>query len=146
MQSRLRLAGQAVHPLLLMFPLGFFALVVIFDLAGLLGAPRLIGSLGQCTLVAGLAGGIVAASAAWFDAMSVRVRPVPRPGVLGALLDLGVLVLFAVIALLRLHHADRSAGPGLLGLEVVGLVVGLSSAWFAGRLDGRPRREAIRPG
>jgi uncharacterized membrane protein len=146
MQSRLRLAGQAVHPLLLMFPLGLFALVVIFDLAGLLGAPRLIGSLAQCTLVAGLAGGTLAISVAWFDVMSVRDRPVARPGVLGVLLDLGILVLFAVIALLRLHHANRSAGPGLVGLEAAGLVVGMSSAWFTGRLDGRPRLEAIRPG
>jgi uncharacterized membrane protein len=146
MQSRLRLAGQAVHPLLLMFPLGLFALVVIFDLAGLLGAPALIGSLAQCTLVAGLAGGTLALPVTWFDVVAVPDRPAPRPGVLVVLLDLGVLVLFAVIALLRLHHADRSAAPGLVGLEAAGLALGVSSAWFTGRLDGRPRLAAIRPG
>ena len=146
MQSRLQLSGQAVHPLLLMFPLGLFALAVVFDVAGLLGAPRLVESLAQCMLVAGLAGGTPAVSAAWFDAMSAENPAVTRGRVLGVLLDLGVLVLYAVIALIRLRHADRSADPGLLGLEAFGLVVAAFSAWLAGRLGGRRRPEAIRSG
>jgi hypothetical protein len=90
-------------------------------------------------VVAGLAGGSLAVSAAWFDAMVARHPTATRNGVLGVLLDLGVLILYAVIALLRLHHADRAADPGQVGLETLALAAAAFSAWFGGRLGG-PRR------
>ncbi|MDT4992217.1 MAG: hypothetical protein QOH97_2109, partial [Actinoplanes sp.] len=37
MDSRLRVSGQAIQPVLVMFPLGLFAMAVLFDLAVLLG-------------------------------------------------------------------------------------------------------------
>jgi uncharacterized membrane protein len=136
MESRLRLAGQAVHPLLLMFPLGLFVLAVIFDVAGLLGDLWMIENLAHCTLVAGLVGALPAAAVTWFDAACSRHPTVTRIGVLSFLCDLGVLVLYAVIAIVRLRHADRSAGPTLFVLEILGLGVAVFSAWFAGRLGG----------
>jgi uncharacterized membrane protein len=146
MQSRLRLADEVLHPLLLMFPLGLFALAFVFDVAGPLGAPQLIGTLGQCTIVAGLAGGMPAISAAWFDAVSAPRGTAARTRVLGVLLDLGVLVLYAVIALVRLQHSGRTAPPGLIGLEALGLTAAVFSAWLAGRLGGPRRPKPIRSG
>ena len=45
MESRLRIAGQAVQPILVAFPLGLFVMAVIFDVADLSGAPSILGSL-----------------------------------------------------------------------------------------------------
>ncbi len=117
MQSR-----NSVQPVLLMFPLGLFAVAIILDLATVLGAPAIIGTLAYWNLVAGLFGGI-------FGAV------VGRPRVAVLLLDMGVLFYFAVLTLVRVRSGDRSADPGLLPLELLGLAAAVTGSWFGGRLD-----------
>jgi len=141
MESRLRVAGNPVHPLLLMFPLGLFAMAIIFDVACGLGAPSMVSTLAFWNVVAGLVGGAAAVSVAGidvagFDLASARPARAALNGALGVLLDLGVLVTFAVIALIRLRTADRGADSGLLALEVAGLTTAGFSAWFGGRFGG----------
>lgn len=136
MESRLRIAGNAVHPLLLMFPLGLFAMAIIFDVATLLGAPSLVGTLAFWNLVAGLVGGASAASVAAIDTAATRHAHAALVGTVGVLLDLGVLVTFAVIAVIRLRTADRTADSGLLALEVAGFAAAGFGAWYGGRLGG----------
>ena len=63
MESRLKIAGQAVQPILVMFPLGLFAMAIIFDLANLAGGPSILGALAYWNIVAGLVGGVLAALA-----------------------------------------------------------------------------------
>lgn len=126
---------DSVQPVLLMFPLGLFAVAIILDLATLLGAPAIIGTLAYWNVVAGLFGGI-------FGAV------VGRPRVVILLLDMGVLFYFAVLALIRVRGGDRAADPGLVLLEVLGLAAAFAGSWFGGRLDpNRPpgmRRRASR--
>lgn len=146
MQSRLRVADQAVHPLMLMFPLGLFALAVILDAGTLGGGPPILGGAAHLTILAGLVGGATAVSAAWFDATSALGRAEVRAGFLGILIDLGVLVAFAVIAVIRLRTPGRTADPGLLTIESVALAATGFSAWYAGRLGGRRARGTARAG
>jgi uncharacterized membrane protein len=134
MESRLRVAGNPVHPLLLMFPLGLFSMAIIFDVASRLGAPGMVSTLAFWNVVAGLVGGAAAVSVAGIDTASARHG---RTAVLGVLLDLGVLVMFAVIALIRLRTADRGTDSGLLALELAGLTAAGFSARFGGRFGGR---------
>lgn len=143
MQSRLRVAGQAVHPLLLMFPLGLFALALILDVGTLGGAPPILGAAAHLTLVTGLVGGTAAASAAWFEAASAP-RGAVRAAFAGVLLDLGVLVVFAVVVVIRLRTPGREAGPGVVAIESAGLAAAAFSAWYAGRLDGRRGSRPVR--
>jgi uncharacterized membrane protein len=153
MQSRLRLAGHGVQPLLLMFPLGLFWTAFVFDLATLLGAPALIGTVAFWNLVAGLGGGVLAALAAVFDAVSADTPTAARVFCLALLLDVGVLIAFAVLALMRVRDPDRTVNAGLLAVEAGGLAAVLFSAWFGGRLghpgapvaDRRPPRPATGP-
>jgi len=144
MQSRLRVAGNPVHPLLLMFPLGLFAMAIIFDVASRLGAPSMVATLAFWNVIAGLAGGAVAVSVAGIDTASARHARAALTGTLGMLLDLGVLIMFAVIALIRLRTADRGTDSGLLALEFAGLTAAGFSAWFGGRFGGsRARGTAV---
>jgi uncharacterized membrane protein len=136
MRSRLTLAGEAVQPLFLMFPLGLFGLAIICDLASLLGAPRILATTGHCTLIAGLVGGASALSAVWFEAASAGARH----GFLGILLDLGVLIVFAVIVLVRLRTPDRRLDPGVLAVEVLGLALAVHSCRYGGRFGKTARR------
>ncbi|WP_250002282.1 DUF2231 domain-containing protein [Actinoplanes sp. M2I2] len=138
MESRLKIAGQAVQPILVLFPLGLFAMAVIFDLANLLGAPAIVGSLAYWNLVAGLVGGIAAAIASAIDLAFVRRADAKRIGVLRVLLNMGVLFLFAVIVMVRVGDPDRQAGVGLFLLELIALAISGFGAWFAGELaNGR---------
>ncbi len=138
MESRLKIAGQAVHPILVMFPLGLFAMAVIFDVADLAGGPSLLGTLAYWNIVAGLLAGILATLAGAIDLAFVRHADAKRMGVLRVLLNMGVLIVFAVILMVRVGNPDRAAGGGLFLLEVIALGLTGFGAWFGGELaNGR---------
>ena len=139
MESRLRIAGQAIQPVLVMFPLGLFAMALFFDLADQLGAPSIIGALAYWNIVAGLIGGVLAALAGAVDTMFVRNGTrAKRIGVLQGLLNMGVLILFAVILMLRMRTPDRVASGGLFAVELFALAAGVFGAWYCGELGNRP--------
>jgi uncharacterized membrane protein len=141
MESRLRIAGQAIQPVLVMFPLGLFAMAVLFDLADLLGAPDIIGALAFWNIIAGLIGGVLAALANAIDLMFVRNgTPAKRIGVMQGLSNMGVLILFAVILMLRMRTPDRVAGGGLFAIELLALGAAVFGAWYCGELVDRQRR------
>lgn len=138
MESRLKIAGQAVQPVLVMFPLGLFAMAVLFDLATLGGAPDIIGALGYWNIVAGLIGGIAVAVAGAIDLMlTPNGTRAKRVGVLQGLANMGVLILFAVILMLRMGNPDRVVGGGLFVVEVLALAGAVFGAWYAGELVNR---------
>jgi uncharacterized membrane protein len=151
MQSRLRIAGHGLQPLLLMFPLGLFWIAFVFDLASLLGAPALIGTVAFWNLVAGLGGGLLAALPAGAD-VAGATGPAARVFVLALLIDVGVLITFAVLTLMRVRDPDRIVTTNLLLVELAGLAAAGFGAWFSGRLadprapvaDPRPSRIAGR--
>lgn len=156
MDSRLRIAGQAIQPVLVMFPLGLFAMAVLFDLATVLGAPAIVGQLGYWNVVAGLIGGIFATLAGAIDVMLARGTRAKRTGVLQTLMNMGVLILFAVILMLRMRSIDRVASGGLFAVELLALGAAIYAAWFGGELVHRrpvpagpapvqPRRPSPRP-
>ncbi|MFI5934910.1 DUF2231 domain-containing protein [Actinoplanes sp. NPDC051494] len=146
MESRLRIAGQAVQPVLVMFPLGLFAMAVLFDLANLLGAPAILGALAYWNIVAGLIGGVLAAVAGAIDLMLMRNGTAAKPvGVLQNLANMGVLILFAVILMLRMSTPDRVAGGGLFAVEMLALAGAVFGAWYGGEIvNRRPAYAAAR--
>ncbi|MFC7529503.1 DUF2231 domain-containing protein [Actinoplanes sp. GCM10030250] len=134
MESRLIVAGQAVQPILVMFPLGLFAMAGMFDMADLLGGPSILGALAYWNIVAGLVAGLLAALAGAVDVMFVRHSGARRLGVMRALLNMGVLVTFAVILMLRMQAPDRALGGGLFVVELLALVLAGYGAWFGGKI------------
>ena len=144
MDSRLRIAGQAVQPILVMFPLGLFAMAVLFDLGNVFGGPDFLGALAYWNIVAGLVGGVLAAAASAVDLMFVRNgTPAKRAGVLQGLVNMGVLVIFTVILMLRMRTPDRVAGGGLVAVELLALGAAVFGAWYGGELVNRRRAAAF---
>ena len=137
MESRLSIAGQAVHPVLVMFPLGLFTMAVLFDAGNVLGGPAILGALAFWNIVAGLVGGVLVVLAGAIDAMVVRDVRAKRIGVLRNLIHMGVLLLFAVIMMLRMQSPDRVAGGGLLIVELIALVAAFVGAWYGAELANR---------
>ena len=137
MDSRLRIANQAVQPVLVMFPLGLFAMAVLFDLGNVFGGPDILGALAYWNLVAGLIGGVLAAAASAIDLMFVRGTLAKRRGVLQGLVNMGVLLIFAVILMVRMRTPDRVAGGGLVAVELLALAGAVFGAWYGGELVNR---------
>lgn len=138
MESRLKLLGHPIHPMLVMFPLGLFVTAVIFDFADIVGGPSLLGEVAYWNIVAGLIGGLLAAAAGLIDYLAIpggtRAK---RVGAAHALINVGVVVLFAVSWLVRLGATDHAAGGGLFALEILALAGGGVSAWLGGELVDR---------
>jgi uncharacterized membrane protein len=121
-----------------MFPLGLFAMAIFFDLGHLLGGPAIVGTLGYWNIVAGLIGGVLAALAGAIDLVFLRNGTrAKRTGVLLALLNMGVLILFAVILMLRMRTTDRVAGGGVVAVELLALTAAVFGAWYGGELVNR---------
>jgi uncharacterized membrane protein len=138
MESRLRVAGHPIHPVLVMFPLGLFATAVMFDAGNLLGGPALLGEVAYWNIGAAIVGGILAAVAGVVDVMFTRTGTgARRIGVLHGLANFGVLLLFVVILLVRMGSADRAAGGGLLVVELIALAGAVAGAWYGGELVNR---------
>src|SRR5689334_21163814 len=111
MDSRLRIAGQSVQQVLVMFPIGLLSMAVLFDLGNLHGAPAILGALAYWNVVAGLSCAVLAAAACAVDPLFVRYgRPAKRIGVLQGLANMGVLLLVAFILMRRIIHPDRVMG------------------------------------
>jgi uncharacterized membrane protein len=95
-----------------------------------------VGRLAYCTIVAGLLGGVLTAAVSWIDANVAGHPHALRMGALRLLIDLAVLIFFTVVVLVRMRTPDRTAEPGLLLIELLGVVLAGFGAWFAGRLGG----------
>jgi uncharacterized membrane protein len=138
MRSRLRIAGHPIHPMLVMFPLGLFATAVIFDAADLLGGPALLSEVAHLNLVGGLIGGVLASVAGLVDLAAVpNGTRAKRIGAVHGLINLGVILLFAVIWVVRIGADNRAAGGGLFMVELLALAAAGVGAWFGSQLIQR---------
>jgi uncharacterized membrane protein len=108
MRSRARFAGHAVHPMLIVLPLGLFVAAVVFDALFLITGSGNFAVSGAYTTAAGLVGALLAALFGWVDWFAIpagtRAR---RIGLVHGLGNGVVVVLFAVSWLLRLDR-ERS--------------------------------------
>jgi uncharacterized membrane protein len=138
MESRLKVLGHPVHPMLVMFPLALFVSGVIFDLVDLFGGPALLGEVAYYNILVGLVGGVLAAATGAFDLLAIPAGTrAKRVGVLHALINTGMILLFAGVWTVRGSAIDHSAGGGVLAIEVVALAGVAVGAWFGGELVDR---------
>jgi uncharacterized membrane protein len=67
MESRAKLFGHAIHPILIVFPLGLLATAVIFDVIYLVSGGETFATVAYWMLTAGIIGGFLAAPFGWWD-------------------------------------------------------------------------------
>lgn len=138
MRSRARFAGHAIHPMLIVFPLGLFITAVVFDALYFISDSRDFAVAGAYTVAAGVIGGLLAAMFGWVDWFAIpegtRAR---RIGLLHGLGNVVVLALFAVGWLLRLDQGTWEPAPITFVLELVGLALAALTGWQGGELVER---------
>jgi uncharacterized membrane protein len=137
MESKVKLAGHPVHPMLIVFPLGLLSTAAIFDIIYLVtGAVRWT-EVAYYVVGAGLVGGIAAAVPGWVDWAAIPARTrAKRVGLVHGIGNVVVLGLFALSWLLR--RPDPSQPPtGAIVAAVLGVVLVSATAWLGGELVER---------
>jgi uncharacterized membrane protein len=140
METRFKLLGHPVHPMLIVFPLGLLATAVLFDALYLITGNEDLAVFSFWAIAAGVVGGLAAALFGLIDWLAIpsgtRAKQV---GLVHGGGNVVIVGLFAVSWLLRLDDAAFAPNllPFILGLAGAGLA--LFTAWLGGELVYRLR-------
>src|SRR5881396_1764360 len=115
MRSKLEVAGHALHPMLIAFPLGLLGTSVVWDICALITGKPLWGTIAYWTITAGIISGLVAAVPGFIDWLYVPKRTRAKAvGVYHMLLNVTVLVLFGISLFARRSAPDGYPHAGFL--------------------------------
>ena len=140
MESRVKVLGHPVHPMLVVFPLGLLSTAVVFDVLYLVTGNEELAFFSFWAIAAGLVGGLAAAVFGLIDWLALprgtRARAVGLTHGAGNVVVVG---LFAVSWILR--TGDPAYGTDLLPfvLALAGAGIALFTAWLGGELVYRLR-------
>lgn len=138
MQARARFAGHAIHPILIVLPLGLLVTAVVFDALFLVGGSANFAVSGAYVTAAGVLSGLVAALFGWVDWFAVPAGTrAKRVGLLHGAGNVGVLALFAVSWLLRLDRTTWEPSTTSFLIALAGLVLAGIAGWLGGELVER---------
>lgn len=142
MESRAKLLGHAIHPMLIPFPLGLLGMAAIFDLVSLATGTGGLATASYWMIAAGIVTGLLAAVFGFWD--WAHVPGGTRAKAIGAWHGGGnvvVVVLFSAAWVLRMNAragGAEYAPSGLpLVLEAAALVLALVTGWLGGELVER---------
>lgn len=135
MESRVKLFGHPVHPMLIVFPLGLLATAVIFDILYLIFGNRLLPTASYYMIAAGVLGGLLAAIFGFIDWLALpngsRAKNI---GLWHAIGNVTIVALFAVSWFLRGDNVDFIPDSLALILSFAGAALALITAWIGGEL------------
>ena len=135
MESRVKLFGHPVHPMLIVFPLGLLATAVIFDILYLAFGNRLLPTASYYMIAAGILGGLLAAIFGFIDWLALpNATRAKNIGLWHGLGNVVIVGLFAVSWFLRGDNADFIPDSLALTLSFVGTVLALITGWIGGEL------------
>ena len=147
METRIKLFGHPIHPMLVVFPLAMFSTAVLFDVLYFITDEDSLSVFSFWAIAAGVVGGLAAAVFGLIDWLALPSET--RAKRIGAIHGVGNVVivflivgLFAVSWLLRMGAAgyEPEILPFVLGLIGVGLA--LFTAWLGAEMVYR-RRVAV---
>lgn len=135
MESRVKLLGHPVHPVLIVYPLGLFSMAVIFDILSLIFNNRLLPTASYYMIAAGVLGGLLAAIFGFIDWLALpnnsRAKNI---GLWHGLGNVTITALFALSWFLRRDNLDFVPDTTALILSFVGAALALVTAWIGGEL------------
>ena len=137
MESKAKLLGHPIHPMLIPFPLGLLGMAVIFDLLAVFAGQTALGLATRPMIAAGIRTGLLAAIFGAIDWAAIpsgtRAKGIATAHGLGNVI---IVVLFAIAWWLRRETPGAPTGLPLL-LQVVGLLGALVTGWLGGELVDR---------
>ena len=137
MESKAKAFGHAIHPILIVFPLGLLSTAVIFDILFLITLNTTFATVSFWMIAAGLIGGLLAAVFGLIDYLNIpNGTRAKRIGRLHAIVNVVAMILFAVSLWFRWDAPHVPATPALL-FSFTGVLVALLGGWFGGELVER---------
>jgi uncharacterized membrane protein len=137
MESRIKLLGHPVHPMLIVFPLGLLAMAVIFDLFAIGSDTGYWSEISYWMIAAGVVTGLLAAPFGFIDWLAIPAGTrAKRIGAIHGLGNVVVVLLFAASFVLR---AGTPQTPGTLALTLsfAAGCLSLATGWLGGELVDR---------
>jgi uncharacterized membrane protein len=137
MESRAKLLGHPIHPMLIVFPLGLLATAVAFDIVGLSTGDASWFGISFWMIAAGIIGGLLAAVFGvidwWFIPSGTRAKVIGLWHGLGNVL---VVVLFIASWFMR-RGSPTQPSAGALTLSFIAVALALITGWLGGELVDR---------
>ena len=140
MESRVKLLGHPIHPMLIVLPLGLFSIAVVFDIIYLATGTEEFADVAYWNITVGIIGGLLAAVFGFIDWWAIpKDTRAKRIGLWHGAGNFVIVLLFIVSWLLR--QPDYAYSPDLLPfiLGLVGVGLALVTAWLGGELVYRLR-------
>jgi uncharacterized membrane protein len=138
MESRAKLLGHPIHPMLVVIPLGLFIGAVVFDGLYLWTGYETLATAAYWNIVGGIAGGLLAAMFGLIDWLAIPSGTrAKRIGLLHGAGNVIVVGMFGFAFLMRGTSGDIAPTTAIFLLEVVALLLGGVSGWLGGELVDR---------
>lgn len=138
MESRTKVLGHPIHPMLIVFPLGLLITAFIFDIIFFVVGNPTFARVAFWNITAGIIGGLIAAVFGFIDWLAIpdgtRAKSV---GLWHGGGNVVVLVLFAVSWVLRLNAPNVEPGILAFVLGLAGVLLGAVTGWLGGELVDR---------
>jgi uncharacterized membrane protein len=137
MESRAKLFGHALHPILIVFPLGLLSTAVIFDIVHIATGNPQWALVSFWMIISGVIGGAAAAIFGVIDFLAIPVRTRAKSiGLLHGVTALSLTTLFFTSWLLRYNDPDNPSTLALT-LSFVGAGAAMLTGWLGGELVER---------
>jgi uncharacterized membrane protein len=138
MESRAKLLGHPIHPMLIVLPLGLFIAAVVFDAVFLWRGSFSFASAAFWNIAAGILAGLLAAVFGFIDWLAIPANTrAKRIGLLHGVSNVVVVAIFAVVWIMRRNNIDVTPTTGLFILELLALGLGSVAGWLGGELVDR---------
>lgn len=135
MESRVKLFGHPVHPMLVVFPVGLLVAAVIFDLLYLFTQTTVLTTVSFYMMAAGLVGGLLAAIFGFIDWLAIPANSRAKStGGWHGLGNLVVVVLFGLSWLIRGGNEEFMPNSLALIFSFAGFGLAAITAWLGGEL------------
>jgi uncharacterized membrane protein len=138
MESRAKLLGHPVHPMLIVLPLGLFIGAVVFDALYLWRGNVAFATAGYWNIAGGILGGLLAALFGFIDWLAIPAGTRAKQiGLLHGASNVVVVLAFALVWWMRTNGTDAAPSSGLFIVELGALVLGSVAGWLGGELVDR---------
>lgn len=138
MESKAKLLGHPIHPMLIVLPLGLFIAAVVFDALYLWRGNPTFAAVGYWNIAAGILGGLLAAVFGLVDWWAIPAGTrAKRIGLLHGGSNVIVVALFAFVWWTRSAAVDTTPSGNIFLIEVVALLLGSVAGWLGGELVDR---------
>lgn len=138
MESRAKVLGHPIHPMLIVLPLGLFTGAVVFDAIYLWRGSATVATVGYWNIAGGVVGGLLAAVFGLMDWLAIPAGTRAKTiGLWHASSNVLAILGFAFVWWTRYSTDHLATTSGLFTIEVVALLVGAVGGWLGGELVDR---------